>query len=659
MSRFPNLPRIELVTVDGQLVPVIDRPRTDSVLIIAPAVDGPTDQIVRVNDAAALEQIFGPITFNSEYSGPNGETEGWNGNALMKAMREVLAGGGADIRLLRVLGAKAQSTHANTATGADGDLAVAARNAGRIYNRVKVEFQQLWSAGAVVGGYCIVKQPSLKGGTFTVAYTGSLADMTVREMIQRVNSHPANRTVRLALPTAGGVSPTALARNLRSESAGVVAVNDLDDLTALDVTIAIDGAGAAALADHDLPFYVQIDDEVMKVTAATAIQLTVVRAQRGSTAAIHLDDAAITVLDDHTLGVSGETPVAGTDGTERDTANHRIAYYDALVEADTGTFALIEDHVVDVIYLAGICVDDLVEAANYERSIVDDFHKFLGRRSVEHPIIGVIGVRPIPQLSPTMTEIKAHFEALVTPLAGQYPGDAGRSQAGYFMHKGFLLNEGELSLDAGAYMQVVAADGLFNDRDLGLYVGSLAGIYAGVVAALRPHIPATHAPVSGILGLPYEFSRQQLDKLTGGMGQDTTLGLAGGAAYVTVRRYEEFGPLFTKDVTAAQRRSDFKNLQVLRIANEVHKQVKKIAFPFLGKPNDIPHRNALEQGVKQFLNSLAEAEALAGGEGRGFQLQIGGGQSSLQKYLGVLDIQIMLRPALQIQAINIRVRMAL
>ena len=586
MARYFNLPRIELTTLDGQLVAIIDRPLTDSVLIIGPAVDGPVERPVRVNNVGDIESVFGPVTYSGQYPGPNGETgatettSNYNGNALVKALREVQSGGAADIRLWRVGGTKSLKTNIVTGftaitsgfTGVlfsseaslnDGTFTATAKNGGRIYNQVSVTF----SSGAV-SGQCTLTQPTVKGGSVEFKYSGLTSGTTVLQLFNRINSDPRNRTVNLSL---GTLPSSSLARNLR---------------------------GTFTLA-------------------------------------------------------------GGTDGTIRDDLiASKIPLYTAFTEASTGMFALMEDTEVDVIYLYGIYVDDQVDSVDTTKSIAKDFADYLGSRTVDHPIIGVLGVRPLDDFS-SRAAINTHFAALTTTANGNR--NTNWLNAGYFMYSGFPYNDGQLEqpIDAGGYLQIVAADAIFNDADLKLYTDSVAGIYAGTVAALKPHMPTTHKVVNGIFGLPYEFTRSQLDQLVGGVGRDVNSDVPGGGAYVTVRRIEGRGILFTRDVTASLRNSDFKDLQPLRIANAAHKGIKNIAFTFLGQPNDIAHRQALETAVKTFLDGMFEAGALLGKDGVGYSVQIRGGDTPLSNLLGILEVDVMLRPALQIKVIQVRVRLSL
>ncbi len=563
-TRYLNLPRIELTTLDGQLVALNDRPPTESVLIIGNALDGPVDRPVRVNSIQAIEHLYGPVVFNSQYKGASNETSGYSGNTLVRALREVQSGGASDIRLLRVGGVVASGNLNAVATGAITSgmvIKVEGRYPGRIYNQVTVTAASGASTMTVT-----VAQPTVKGGSFTVE---PVAGTTVAGMIDQVNTHPANRTVVLSLTT---------------------------------------GTGSINAASFN-----------------------------------------------GTVTLAG-----GKDGTTNDQlATDKTDYYTWLTQTG-GAFELLEDYNADVVYLAGLHIDDVVIAANSNRSIAGEFSAYLAGRTLDWPCLGVIGTRPLLDYS-TKAKVAAHYTALTQSTSGWRDTAHTWTAAGYFMNNGFNYSSGTLEqdVDGGAYLQVVAADVIFNDRDLGLYVGTAAGVYAGTIAALKPHNPATHKPVNGIFGMPYEFSKAQLDSLVGGVGRDIDADELGSSAYVTVRRIEGRGILWTRDVTAADRNSDFKDLQPLRIANAVHKGIKEIAFPFLGQPNDIPHRQALETSIKTFLEGMYDAGALLGRDGVGYILQVRGGQNPLDNLLGILYIDVTLRPALQIKAIKVQVRLSL
>jgi hypothetical protein len=562
MAQFEHLPSIQFTTHNGGLALVRTRPSTDRLIIIAPAVDGPTEQIIDAQTIVSPENLYGPINFTSSYTRPSGvgSAELFNGNHLMKAVREAMSAGAASIYLLRVGGTKATDSLTIAGNAASGDLTANALYAGRIYNSVTLTF----TSGAA-SGKCVVAQPDVKGGAFTLSWSGESSGLTVREAIDRLNTDGRNRTFVLQ--------------------------ND-----------SVDGTVAARLLNGTI------------------------------------------------------TLTGGLDGTFRDDADYRVNLYEAFQDA----FQFLEDEgfEVDVNLIAGLYLDDKVAGDN-TTSVAQDFAEYLARRSMDHPQIGVIGVRPLANLS-SRSKIVERYDALVTEDAGAFGAVSDKcTNAGYFMHQGFRYQDSTtgLDIDAGAYLQVVAGDVYISDRDVSLYTESAAAVYAGTLCRLKPYKAASNELVRGIYDLPYTYSRTQLNALTGGLGRDATRAYEGAGAYVTVRKNR--GVVFTRDVTASARDNDFRDLQPLRLANAVHKGVKDLVFPYLGGPNDISVRLGLETKIKGFLDGLADARALLGGENVGYTLEVLGADSDpFSNILGILQINMTLVPALQIKEIRVSVRMS-
>jgi hypothetical protein len=565
-ARYTNLPRLELTTLDGQLVALRDRPQTESVLIIGTALDGPNDRITACNSAGDVERIFGPIAFNGAYQGVSGEVAGYSGNSLIKALREVQAAGCADIRLLRIGGGFATGTLSTAGTGT-ATLTLASQVPGRIYNQVSVTF-----VSGATSGYVTVSQPTNKGGSFTVTYSLETSGATLGQVIDRINSNQSNST--------------------------------------------------------------------LKVTLGTAVATTLARLCQGSA----------------NLG-------GGSDGTiNDDLKTDKGAFYHALVDASSGHFNdLLSDYNCDIMYIAGVYADDMVDNNNPALSLAQDFASYLARRTVDFPIVGVMGTRPLSSYN-TRADVANHFQALTaTDAATRATAAEYWEKMGYFMNRGFSYVDGSLEqvIDGGAYLTIVAGDVAMNDPDLGIYTDTAASLYAGSMSAQPAHQAMTHKLVQNIVGLPWEFNKAQLDTLTGGIGQDLNAGRKGKGAYVTLRRIDGRGIVFTKDVTAADRGSDFKVLQTLRVVNAAHKGIRSVAWDFLGQPNDIAHRQALTTGIKSYLDSMADAGALLGKDGIGYFVQVSGGDTPLSQLLGELTIDVTLRTAQQIQAIKVRIRLSL
>ena len=75
--------------------------------------------------------------------------------------------------------------------------------------------------------------------------------------------------------------------------AATAAVNDVGNIAAGDTTITYDTL--SGVIPTNLPIYIKINDEWMKVTAFDGTTFTVVRGQRSTTAAAHSDNDVITV----------------------------------------------------------------------------------------------------------------------------------------------------------------------------------------------------------------------------------------------------------------------------------------------------------------------------------------------------------------------------
>lgn len=84
-----------------------------------------------------------------------------------------------------------------------------------------------------------------------------------------------------------GVSHTQLSNTRKI--AFVTALNDGDDINSSDTAVVVDDASGIQVGA-----YISIDAEIMRVTAVSTNTLTVVRAQQGTTAASHSNDAVVT-----------------------------------------------------------------------------------------------------------------------------------------------------------------------------------------------------------------------------------------------------------------------------------------------------------------------------------------------------------------------------
>jgi len=96
------------------------------------------------------------------------------------------------------------------------------------------------------------------------------------------------------------------------------ALNDGTDINTTDTAIVYDTLAGGAFAVGDI---IKIDSELMYVSADTGSTLTVVRSVCGSTAALHLDDAAITLQDKVITRITEQANWASSDATKAAVGN--------------------------------------------------------------------------------------------------------------------------------------------------------------------------------------------------------------------------------------------------------------------------------------------------------------------------------------------------
>src|SRR5699024_8701459 len=86
------------------------------------------------------------------------------------------------------------------------------------------------------------------------------------------------------------------------------------------------------------------------------------------------------------------------------------------------------------------------------------------------------------------------------------------------------------------------------------------------------------------------------------------------ARYVTYRLKPNGQVGIVDSMTAAHPGSDYTRLSTARIVKEAVNQVREVADPFIGEPNDTANRNALSSALDKRLGKMVEAGALLGYE---------------------------------------------
>jgi hypothetical protein len=200
-------------------------------------------------------------------------------------------------------------------------------------------------------------------------------------------------------------------------------------------------------------------------------------------------------------------------------------------------------------------------------------------------------------------------------------------------------------IDIGAYIQLCQSWAHFPNvvaREINptvrFYNANIAGAYAGLIASLPPEIGTTNQPLGGTVGFAHQPSAQQANDLTRNR-------------YVVGRRKNGrltvvAGDTLAHNVSTAYR-SDFVRLTTVRITQTAIDIVRLVADPFIGRPSNPITRKALESQLDEALGALQGTML----EGYDFSLT----QSRTAKILGELDIDLTIRPALEIRTITVRV----
>jgi len=153
----------------------------------------------------------------------------------------------------------------------------------------------------------------------------------------------AHATLTRAFMVNRGISSTLAATHADDSSVvplRMTVVRQPGGLGASDTLVTLDSAAAIGITGpHG---YIKIDQEVMRVVSVTEQNLTVVRAQAGSPAAEHANDAAVTLIDSTTLS----SPVSASDTLFQ-------AVDATAVPLAVGKYYQIDDEIVLVTHLVG------------------------------------------------------------------------------------------------------------------------------------------------------------------------------------------------------------------------------------------------------------------------------------------------------------------
>lgn len=122
------------------------------------------------------------------------------------------------------------------------------------------------------------------------------------------------------------------------------------------------------------------------------------------------------------------------------------------------------------------------------------------------------------------------------------------------------------------------------------YYDTIEAAYAGTDAALPANSSTTNKTIRGLQGTSRLLSASQISKLS--FNNLVTLRSRNGSYYIA------------DGVTTAGTASDFTRLTTVKITNSIIKAVRDVAEPYIGEPNTIERRNALNDQIEEILDLL-------------------------------------------------------
>lgn len=615
-----NIPGVSFHYQDtGKLVPVITGPVTRSVLIVGTAVDGPINRVVPVT-VATVEALFGPMVYDGNYKSANGTRDvgKYNGNDLVRAFSEVTMGGSTDVYAMRVGSATttvaASPSGASYTSGTDTfaasstplavtgmlGLTLTGLYPGTVYNGMgmTIDYATSGTTTTVTGATLTIRQDKIgKGASVVIPLTDQGTCITKKELLTAINSNSRNMGV-LASYNTGETAP-----------------------------------------DGVIPF--------TGIASGVAQQKHFIFA--GGTNGVRSEYAAASGMYAALIG----SPAAGEEF------------------AEDSPFAVLESVEADIVHLSCLYADENIGSVSAPNTVAIPLAKAIYRASLnENPMTGVLGTKPLSIVTQaTITNYVSWLTQSYTGTAADaFDSTTGLLKMGYFVSEDAAGNNTTLfsytdpysgeTVDLGRYMLLCAGpDVLLSSSRIGGYVNSYAGVLAGYITTIPGNEALTNKAAAGIRGLAFSLANRQINKLAGGQPWNSSTNLSGmGGSYVVLRRRSDGLTVINADNTCASKRSDYTTYQVKFIADYVAAGVKAIVAPFIGKPNNIATQTAIETEINGYLSEVAATQMIAAGKGGGYDFNVYA--TTQDQLLGRLNVDLLIRPALQIKRIAIDITVA-
>lgn len=247
-----------------------------------------------------------------------------------------------------------------------------------------------------------------------------------------------------------------------------------------------------------------------------------------------------------------------------------------------GAYQVLENYTVDYVVPLGIYADEALPG------IYDNFAYQLALACAVMSHYNSVTMGLISTTSPISTNLRAiedHVRKLESLNNTFYMRDINNQ----------VITDGEGNpIDLGQFISIVAGPEVITlSTRLGYIANNTPAAVAATIAGLDIKSAPTNKRIESADGIRFEYSSSQLSRLVN-------------SRYLTLRRKPDGSVRIVDAMTAASADSDYTRLSTARVIKETANQVREVADPFIGEPNDIANRNALAAALDKRLGKMVE-----------------------------------------------------
>ena len=156
--------------------------------------------------------------------------------------------------------------------------------------------------------------------------------------------------------------------------------------------------------------------------------------------------------------------------------------------------------------------------------------------------------------------------------------------------------DGQKTQKYSKYLQVVGGSTMWFSLGSSVYEDVWLGAYAGLISVLPSYSSPMFKAIPGALFASYNLSPNQILSLIN--------------KHIVVPRVRNGRIIIADAITTSPDDSDFVRLSTVRIVNDVVNVVRDITEPYIGEPNTLVQRNAMDTAIRTSLTGMINRGAL-------------------------------------------------